>query len=200
MLPCGCGTLGPAVAAVLVRVCVCACKRLCERSCCGVPPPSFVSACGLVEEMHPCIVSVAPYRLCVCLQRLRLCACWCGRVAGLCAKAWVRAWLFDGHTYACIVCCVCRTYSLSRCCLYQATRDVDVAVKAPAVPVVSEGGVLWGTGSCAACVLWVYARFPHAALDNPAWSAVIALSRHIYPQPAHVVHGVLLHLIPMSWS
>jgi hypothetical protein len=75
-----------------------------------------------------------------------------------------------------------------------------VAVKAPAVSGVSEGGVLWGTGSCAACVLWVYARFPHAALDNPAWSAVIALSRHIYPQPAHVVHGVLLHLIPMSWS
>ena len=75
-----------------------------------------------------------------------------------------------------------------------------MAVEAPAVSVVSEGGVLWGTGSCAACVLWVYARFPHAALDNPAWSAVIALSRHIYHQPAHVVHGVLLHLIPMSWS
>ena len=93
-----------------------------------------------------------------------------------------------------------RTHSLSRCCLYQATRDVDVAVKAPAVSVVSEGGVLWGTESCAACVLWVYARFPHAALDNPAWSAVIVLSRHVYPQPAHVVHGVLLHLIPMSWS
>ena len=77
---------------------------------------------------------------------------------------------------------------------------MDVAVKAPAVSVVSEGGVLWGTESCAACVWWVYARCTHAALDNPAWSAVIALSRHIYPQPAHVVHGVLLHLIPMSWS
>ena len=101
-------------------------------------------------------------------------------------------------TCACIVCCAFRTHSLSRCCLYQATRDV--AVKAPAVSVVSEGGVVWGTESCAACVWWVYARFPHAALDNPAWSAVIALSRHIYPQPAHVVHGVLLHLIPMSWS
>jgi hypothetical protein len=95
---------------------------------------------------------------------------------------------------------VCRTHSLSRCCLYQATRDVDVTGKAPAVSVVSEGGVLWGTESCAACVWWVYARCTHAALDNPAWSAVIALSRHIYPQPAHVVHGVLLHLIPMSWS
>ena len=93
-----------------------------------------------------------------------------------------------------------RTHSLSRCCLYQAARDVDVAAKAPAVSVVSEGGVLWGTESCAACVWWVYARCTHAALDNPAWSAVIALSRHIYPQPAHVVHGVLLHLIPMSWS
>ncbi len=60
--------------------------------------------------------------------------------------------------------------------------------------------MLWGTESCAACVLWVYARCPHAALDNPAWSAVIVLSRHIHPQTAHVVHGVLLHLIPMSWS
>ena len=100
----------------------------------------------------------------------------------------------------CTICCVFCTHSLSRCCLYQATRDVDVAVEAPAVSVVSEGGVLQGTESCAAFVLWVYARCPHATLDNPAWSAVIVLSRHIYPQPAHVVHGVLLHLIPMSWS
>ena len=99
--------------------------------------------------------------------------------------------------YACFV---FRTHSLSRCCLYQAARDVDVAVTAPAVSMVSEGGVLWGTGSCAACVWWVHARFPHAALDSPAWSVVIALSRHMHPQPAHVVHGVLLHLIPMSWS
>ncbi len=38
--------------------------------------------------------------------------------------------------------------------MYQAARDVDVAVKAPAVSVVSEGGVLWGTESCAACVWW----------------------------------------------
>jgi hypothetical protein len=104
-------------------------------------PPSFVSACGLVEEMHSCIMSMA----------------------------------FWWDTCACIVCFVCRTHSLSRCCLYQATRDVDVAVKAPAVSVVSEGGVLKGTESWAACVWWVYARFPHAALDNPAWSAVIAL-------------------------
>jgi hypothetical protein len=100
----------------------------------------------------------------------------------------------------CTICCVFCTHSLSRCCLYQATRDVDVAVEAPAVSVVSEGGVLQGTESCAAFVLWVYARCPHATLDNPAWSAVIVLSRPIYPQPAHVVHGVLLHLIPMSWS
>jgi hypothetical protein len=40
--------------------------------------------------------------------------------------------------YVCTVCFVFRTHSLSRCCLYQATRDVDVAVKAPAVTVVSE--------------------------------------------------------------
>jgi hypothetical protein len=104
------------------------------------------------------------------------------------------------ESYACIVCYVLRTHSLSRCCLYQATRDVDVAGKAPAVSVVSEGLVLQGTGSCAACVWWVYARCSYAALDNPAWPAVILLSLHMYLQPAHVVHGVLLRLIPMSWS
>jgi hypothetical protein len=42
------------------------------------------------------------------------------------------------ESYSCTVCYVFRTHSLSRCCLYQATRDVDVAVKAPAVTVVSE--------------------------------------------------------------
>ena len=96
MVLCVCGTLGQPVAAVLVRVC--ACKRLRENrvvESCSIPP-SFVSAGGLVEEMHSCIMSVAPYRLCVCLQRLRLCARWCGRVAGLCAKAWVRVWMFGG--------------------------------------------------------------------------------------------------------
>ena len=110
------------MAAVLVRVC--ACKRLCERSCCGVLPRSS-KACSMLA----------------CVQR--------------------------HESYAYIACFVFRTHSMSRCCLYQATRDVDVAINAPAVSVVSEGGVLWGTESCAACVLWVYARFPHAALDNP---------------------------------
>ena len=38
MVLCVCGTLGPPVAAVLVRAFVCACKRLRERSCCGVRP------------------------------------------------------------------------------------------------------------------------------------------------------------------
>ena len=51
----------------------------------------------LVEETHPCVVSVTTYRLCVCLQRLRLCARWCGRVAGLCADA------FMHYEYGCLV-------------------------------------------------------------------------------------------------
>ncbi len=40
--------------------------------------------------------------------------------------------------------------------MYQATREVEMAVEAPAVSVVSEGvregGVVWGTGSCMQCV------------------------------------------------
>ena len=41
------GTLGPPVAAVLVRAFVCACKRLRERSCCGVLLPTRLAACRL---------------------------------------------------------------------------------------------------------------------------------------------------------
>ena len=52
---------------------------------------------------------------------------------------------------------------------------------------------------CSLCVVGVF-KVPTCSPGQPAWSAVIALSLHIYPQPAHVVHGVLLHLIPMSWS
>ncbi len=106
MVLCVCGTLGPPVAAMLVRVC--ACKRLCERSGCGVLAPTRLAACWLV---------------CKGMNHMRISLVTC---------------------FAPILC--------ARCCLYQAPRDVDVAVKAPAVSVVSEGGVLWGTESCAACV------------------------------------------------
>jgi hypothetical protein len=46
--------------------------------------------------------------------------------------------------------------TLSRCCLYQATRGVDVAVEAPAVSVVSERWGVKGNGIlCSVCVVSV---------------------------------------------
>ena len=52
---------------------------------------------------------------------------------------------------------------------------------------------------CSLCVVGV-CKMHTCSPGQPAWSAVIVLLRHIHPQPAHVVHGVLLHLIPLSWS